>query len=450
MAPKKHNAFIMFVNDWRDSHPECQRPSFAEAVTRCGPIWEKMDAQQRGPYHAGAKKANFRVRRKKELLNCNGQLLAHVQNKDLEEAELQLEMKRITERIVIDGIKSHDVESVKHLFVIFNFFTKAITSDVYVPAEFSACAYSLKNGITSVYSSFIDPGHIIFGQGSDAQHHSSTTHNLPLPPNAMGEKNMVKLYRDIVDFLIRNSHNGGDGPLVVFTKREDIPMVRSCFRYLSCEDQDYLQGDEVQIEVLDIQYLLFIMKKEVLRMTGLPDDHINMFITDVFFQRDFFEFVPKIACQFHEDNDRAKYCTQSQVTRWAYNFSDFLCADLAIEVLPGKHVPAKAKTNFRITGANDNANASAHNTSNDSFYSLPGSRVKGESFTSVCTDSRHSVARGSYIPSNHTMFSGDGSANHVGRGVSLGAWNIPAHARSLKDVRDDEFDISGTGKSKRH
>ncbi|XP_017093273.2 protein maelstrom 2 [Drosophila bipectinata] len=461
MPPKKHSGFMMFVNEWRDNNPEGRNLSISQAVTRCGSIWDKMSAQQRGPYNSEAKNADVVSRVKKERLNCHGQVLSQVELEEREMAESKLHMKRCTERIVMDAKRSHDLESTKFVFVAFNYFTKALTSDVYVPAEFSATEYSLNDGIKSVYSTLIDPGQIIFGQGSDAQHHSSTTHNLPLPPNALGEKNMGKLFRNILEYLSQ-SKEGKDAnkPLVVFTKTDLIPVVKSCFRYLACESQDRLYESGDQIQVLDIQYLFFILKKEVLDTAGLPDDKINLYVTDAYFSRDFFEFTPEIACQYHEENDRSKYCTQSLVKRWAYTFSDYMCRDLAISVQPGKHIPPKTKPNYRVIPAD----SSVHESSFDSFHSFPVSREKKDDSSAVLSpaSSRRSLASSSYVPTDHTSFVCDlnkkdefpslgGRRTAKGRNgaqssKTMGSWNLPAHTRSLRDFSDDDFSVSSTRK----
>ncbi|XP_016992075.1 protein maelstrom [Drosophila rhopaloa] len=463
MAPKKHSGFMMFVNEWRNRNAEGRRMTLAQAVAHCGSIWEKMTVQQRGPYNSGAKDADVMERGKRERLNCHGQGVSQVDQAQREAAESLMNMKRSTERIVIDAKKSHDLENTKFVFAAFNFFTKALTTDVYVPAEFAACEYSLKEGIKSIYSTLIDPGHIIFGQGSDALHHSSTTHNLPLPPNALGENNMGKLYRNIVDYLTKCQ---GD-QLVVFTPAENISMVKSCFQYLACEDENDCRDGGQKIQVFDIQYLLFILKKEVLDIAGLPDENINKYVTDAFFGRDFFEFTPEIGCQYHEENDRTKYCTQSMVTRWAYTFSDFMCGDLAITVKPGKHIPPKTKPNYRIIQSD--TSSLAQESSFDSFYSLPGSRVKNEtqSRDTSPTGSKYSVASSSYAPADHTAFTAD--LNEVREFPSLGrrhpsgrctaaagasaeserttrAWNLPKHSRPLQKFTDNDFSVTGAGK----
>ncbi|KAH8335074.1 hypothetical protein KR074_002877, partial [Drosophila pseudoananassae] len=457
--PKKHNGFMMFVNEWRDNNPEGRNLSISQAVNRCGSIWDKMTTQQRGPYNSGAKNADVVSRAKKERLNCYGQVLSQVELEQREMAESQLHMKRCTERIVMDAKSSHDLESTKFVFVAFNYFTKALTSDVYVPAEFSATEYSLNDGIKSVYSTLIDPGQIIFGQGSDAQHHSSTTHNLPLPPNALGEKNMGKLYRNILGYLSQKEDpKDANKPLVVFTKTDLIPVVKSCFRYLACENQDSSYESADQIQVLDIQYLFFILKKEVLDTAGLPDDKINLYVTDAYFSRDFFEFTPEIACQYHEENDLSKYCTQSLVKRWAYTFSDYMCRDLAISVQPGKHIPPKTKPNYRVIPAD----SSVHESSFDSFHSFPVSREKKDDSSAAPASSHRSLESLSYVPTDHTSFVCDlnkkdefpslgGRRTSKGRNAAqssktMGSWNLPAHTRPLQDFSDDDFSVSNSRK----
>ncbi|XP_017042256.1 protein maelstrom [Drosophila ficusphila] len=440
MAPKKHSGFMMFVNEWRNQSAEGRRMTIAQAVSHCGSIWEKMTLQQRGPYNSGAKDADVLERAKRDRLNCYGQGLAQVDQAQKEAAESLVHMKRTTERIVMDAKKSHDLENTKFIFAAFNYFTKALSSDVYVPAEFAACVYSLKEGISSIYSSLIDPGQIIFGQGSDAQHHSSTTHNLPLPPNALGEKNLAELYRNIVDYLTKYQD---DKQLIVFTPSENIAMVKSCFRYLACEDEEGSRDGVQKIQVFDIQYLLFVLKKEVLDIAGLPDDNINKFVTDAFFKRDFFEFTPEISCQYHEENDRTKYCTQSMVTRWAYTFSDFMCGDLAITVQPGKHIPPKTKQNYRIVQSD--GSSIAQESSFDSFYSVPGSRVKKEDISrdTSPTTSRHSASSSSYIPTDHTSFTAD--LNEAAEFPSLGQRNrsrkpaASGNSRPLQKLTDNDF-----------
>ncbi|XP_017019600.1 protein maelstrom [Drosophila kikkawai] len=464
MAPKKHSGFMMFVNEWRQNNSQGRNMTLAQAVTHCGDMWKNLTMQQRGPYNSSAKDADVQARATKERLNCCGQAISDVDKAQREMTDSVLQMKRTIERMVMDAKKSHDLENTKFVFCAFNYFTKALKSDVYMPAEFAACEYSLKEGIMSVYSTLIDPGHIIFGQASDAQQHASTTHGLPLPPKALGEKNMEKLYSQIVAYLTK-CH--GNKPLIVFTPTENMAVVKSCMRFLACEsDKDALDGLN-KIIVYDIQYLFLVLKKEVLSIAGLPDDKINIYVTDTIFLRDFFEFTPEIACQFHEVNDRAKYCTQSMVKRWCFIFSDYMCGDLAITVKPGKHIPPKTRPNYKVIPAD--GSSLSRESSFDSFYSLPGSRsTQGDKNRNASpTGSQRSTAS-AYVPTDHTVFASGlnegtefpslGDRRPKGRRApaggagqrELGAWNLPAPSRTLNEFSDDDFSVVGAGNRNRH
>ncbi|EDV97202.1 protein maelstrom [Drosophila grimshawi] len=428
MAPKKTNGFMIFVNEWRKG----RNISIAQAVSHCGDIWKNMSAQQKGPYNGFAKDANVSARAKVEPLDCHGRPLSAVERENCEAAEREMNMKRNIERIVLEGKAQHDLENTKFIFAAFNYFTKAIGNDIYMPAEFAACKFSLRSGRGPVYSSHINPGQLIFGQASDAQHHTSTTHQLPLPPKAMGESNMGSLYVNIVKYL--RDCQGAGNPLVVFTTAELMPVVSGCFRYLQSD------SDEVgeQIHVYDILYLFYVLKKEVMDIADLPHANINKCITDNFFFNDFFEYYSNIACQFHEDNDRGKYCTHSMVSRWCYTFCDYMCGDLAIKPLAGKHMPPVQEQKFCVTNPDKSM---CGNTSYNSVSSWH-SDVKQE------PDS-------DYTPEDHSVFSANLTATEEFPSLSgrrpkpthrhpppqKGAWNVPAAKRSARDF-DDAFNMT--------
>lgn len=142
-----------------------------------------MNAQQRGPYLSSAKDTNVASRAKVEPRNCLGQPLAAAELKEREAADQQMKMKRSIEDIVLKAKARHgkwpkkaffslyqisistssfptELEDEPFIFAAFNFFTKTIASDIYIPAEFAACQFSLKSGKTSIYSSHINPGEL--------------------------------------------------------------------------------------------------------------------------------------------------------------------------------------------------------------------------------------------------------------------------------------------------
>nr|B5DR03.1 RecName: Full=Protein maelstrom 1 [Drosophila pseudoobscura pseudoobscura] len=369
MAQNKPNAFMAFVADWRACNRFGRGLSTSEAVAKCGPIWEGMSDRERGPYKSKAKDSNVLERESKtERLNCPGVAFSKMQVEKNEAIDAELQMKRNIKRIVLKATNSMKLEEEEFLFVSFNYFTKALNGDVYQPAELSACRFSLKGGISSNYSTMINPGHIIFGQTSDAQDHSRTTHKLPLPPNAMGEKNLGNLYSDTLKWLSASNDEEDeqyDHPVIVYTTPELMPVVKSCFRYLACEGDTDKHAKK--IIVYDICYLFLTLKKTVLDLVGVPSDHMNIHVTNSFFRRDFFEFSSGIACDYHEEVDRTKYCTKSMVLRWGYMISHYICGDLAIPLQPRKHVPIEVKHSYTVTPGD--SSLALDGTSTDSGYS---------------------------------------------------------------------------------
>ncbi|BFF96809.1 protein maelstrom 2 [Drosophila madeirensis] len=433
MASKKVNGFMAFVSDWRANNPEGRVLNISEAVSKCGPFWRKMSEQERGPYHSMAKNSNVLNRAaKKERLTCLGDPVSKIEMQENEAINAELQMKRKIERIILNAKISLELENEEFVFASFNYFTKALNVDIYVPAEFSACRYSLKGGISSTYSTMINPGQITFGQSSDAQHHSLTTHKLPLPPKAMGETNMIKLYMDILSWLSvgndqKDEQNDHD-TVIIYTTAELMPVVKSCFRYLACDVPT--DKDARKIVVYDIYHLFYTLKKNVLDMAGVSNENLNFHVTKNFFAKDFFEFTSDIACDYHENIDRSKYCTKSMVMRWGFIFSDYICADLAIRLLPGKHMPPKVKPNYTVIPGDSSSNFDV--ISDGSYYSAP-SQIKTEmgsrdlSATSSRTVSRNSVSS-SYVPRDHTTF--DGGLSNEGEFPSLGGRRPKPPAKS--------------------
>lgn len=60
-------------------------------------------------------------------------------------------------------------------------------------------------------------------------------------------------------------------------------------------------------------------------------------------ERDVYEYAINVSCEVHEELAVQNNCSKSIVTRMAYIICDHCCADLNIELRPGKHVPFNAR-----------------------------------------------------------------------------------------------------------
>ena len=189
-----------------------------------------------------------------------------------------------------------------------NYFT--LRGGVYVPAEISVCEYSLKTGVNKIYHTYINPGKMhaflmilnqplirlallclgvnIYGHEYEARHLSDTTHKLPLPPNAKGDTNLGRIYNDVLQF-IRNKESNEIPP--VYTNLQSIPIVDSVLEFLRAD----VGAETAPLQVYSIQYLFYLMKEATCEMGDLdkPKSH---YITDAYFERDFFEYQTGIAC----------------------------------------------------------------------------------------------------------------------------------------------------------
>ncbi|XP_013102997.1 protein maelstrom 1 [Stomoxys calcitrans] len=339
---QKPNGFMVFTLDWRNKYGKSM--SIPEATAEAGRIWKTMDAEQRAPYIKQAKGGDMVVGNNvREKLTCTGAPLSLVEKERYDQETKELQAKRDIENIIRKSVQKGQFEWQSHFFIMANYFTKTMRDGVYVPAEIAVCRFSLRDGVQEVYQTLINPGFNIYGHRYEAQHHSDTTHGLPLPPNAMGDTNLGKIYNDILDF-IRFPDSDKYSP--VYTHRDCIHIVESILDFLKTDSE----ANNIDVKVYSIQHLLFTMKK-VTCEAGEIEKPTSFYITDAYFDRDFFEFHSGIGCQFHEDKDKCKYCTQSYVTRWGFMFADYMCHDIAIALVPGRHCPENTNVNAIVTPA---------------------------------------------------------------------------------------------------
>uniref|UniRef100_A0A1A9ZXQ9 HMG box domain-containing protein n=1 Tax=Glossina pallidipes TaxID=7398 RepID=A0A1A9ZXQ9_GLOPL len=331
MASKKScpNAFMMFTMEWKEKHGK--HLNISQATAEAGNIWKNMNAQERGPYSERAKAEKLRMRKRHEKLTCVGTPISEMHKQKLEKEEKEKQAKRTIEQSVRNSKKRGELENKEYFFIAVNYFMKTFDGGIYIPAELSICQYSLKQGVIRTFHTFINPGAKMYGYQLEAQHHSDTTHGLPLPPKAMGDSNLGNIYNAVLKFLSSND----DYPSL-YTSRECIHIVDSVLNFLKSD----IGANNATLNIYSIQYLFYVMKEATCEQGELEKPK-TFHITDAHFERDYFEYQIGIACQFHEDKDRGKYCTQSLVTRWGYMFSDYMCKDIAISLIPGRHVPRK-------------------------------------------------------------------------------------------------------------
>lgn len=226
-------------------------------------------------------------------------------------------------------------------FISFAYF--CVTSNgTYIPAEMGLVRYSLRDGVKDRLHMFIDPGKLPLGFSYDAKVHSESDHGLPIPPDAMGEKDNDEIVLRLFNFLSQ-----GEKMPPLFTETTEIKMVENILKGILTQ----ANMDENTLLVCPLSELFYQLKRATesfgMDIKTFPSVHIAQAII----QKDVYEYSKDISCDFHEEKGNGKYCPLSKCVRWAFIISDSCCLDLSIEMKPGRHLPLNADTDLCNTTA---------------------------------------------------------------------------------------------------
>lgn len=338
---KKVAPFMVFVMEYKEKHN--RNMPLPKAIKEAGVIWERMSEAEKGLYKIRAKKErssqiNTSCKRE-EKYTSQGVPLSHIE-KDKREKEVTVRvMKKQIQEIVTNSRQKDDLPNQKFFFIMGNYFACNQDGGIYLPAEIAISEFSLKDGITNKFHSFINPGNVLFGYAYEAREHSKNTHKLPLYPDAMGEKELGKLYVEILKFICKEDNTNDNAsnlkPPAIYTHIDSIPIIKSMLRYLH---QDCFHDDVPEIPIYPMQYLFYTMKMATIEI-GEIEKPVSPYIIDAILEKDVYDSTANISCNFHEENDRTKYCALSCVVRWGYIFADNMCMDLALSMKPAQHCP---------------------------------------------------------------------------------------------------------------
>lgn len=290
-----------------------------------------------------------------------------------------------------------ELEKLEFYFISFAYFC-VTSSGTYIPAEMGLVRFSLKDGVKDKLHMLIDPGKLPLGMAYDAKMHSEGDHQLPIPPDALGEKDNDEIILKLFSFL---SAQEKMPPL--YTETTEVKMVQNILKGIL--NQGAL--DEHTLEVYKLSELFFQLKQATenfgMDVKIFPSVHIAQAII----QKDVYEYTKDISCDFHEDQGNGKYCPLSKCVRWAYIISDSCCLDLSIEMKPGKHLPLNANTALNTTSDMGD---------NSSFVSMSDNR----SYVSSSEITHLTNPKMNKLPKSHYDSYDDRGSNVFSRSHGLG------------------------------
>lgn len=371
MAPKKnfkrnhqpkgpYYFFMMEFKKKQEAAGHYFRGGVHEVQMKASPRWNAMSNDEKEPYQKMAREHREFLRENGEKYTTHGIPLTMVEAEQKAKVAKVDMIKNTISDMLDKAVANNELEKLEFYFISFAYF--CVTSGgTYIPAEMGLVRYSLKDGVMDKLHMFIDPGKLPLGMAYDAKQHSESDHQLPIPPDAMGEKDNDEIILKMFSFL---SQQEKMPPL--FTETNDIKMVENILKGI------LNQGamEETTLLVCPMSELFYQLKRATesfgLDIKTFPSVHIAQAII----QKDVYEYTKDISCDVHEEQGNGKYCPLSRCVRWAYIISDSCCLDLSIEMKPGRHLPMNADTALcNTTEIGDTSSYISNQMDNCSFVS---------------------------------------------------------------------------------
>uniref|UniRef100_A0A182W4I3 HMG box domain-containing protein n=1 Tax=Anopheles minimus TaxID=112268 RepID=A0A182W4I3_9DIPT len=329
--PKK-NAFFYFMLDYKQRKAaEGQKIAKLSDVVPCASkIWERMDAAEREPYIQQANKEHGKANRNKP--NISGQGLSAADKLHAKKARAVM-----INEFVYEWVNNADInnELTMRVFYVISLSHFGCTLQcAYIPAELGIVKCSLQSGVMERMHMHIHLDEIPLGAALSVQTHTKATHNLPLPPNALGIPFGEEVAQCLLNFLAEEE----EIPLL-FTNDLALPIVEGMLHKLLGH---HINDKALYVCPLSALFSNLIEATEQHSKIGstIPDSLSAQYIL----QMDCYEFSEGISCDYHEQQDDSfVYCVLSQVTRWAYIIFKYCCPHMAIEPILGKHMPGLSK-----------------------------------------------------------------------------------------------------------
>ncbi|ODM92626.1 Protein maelstrom, partial [Orchesella cincta] len=342
------NSYFFFIN-MRRERAEAEgykiMGGFQEASRLFAFEWGQLSKEERAPYENMAK-----VAKEQEKYNINnkftvtGETYAQVNKQLLENRtaheEMNIFLKRMTtgsgsgSRIYIFMKCVHSVELLKDK-----------RSKDYLPAEISMAAFTLKGGITSIYTTLVDAGKVPLGYQFNALENSEDT-LLPLPGDSSYTAE-TRDYRGILSKIFgftnhwQKEADKYDMPghyRVFFCRTSEIEPIQTGLQWLVNQlhgkDKKKYQYLLDSVKIYTLSRLVLALAKQANKMNPsyqnyVVDSKLDDLAESVITKGNY-EYRPEIACSFHKSAMgilKMHNCAQSIVMRRAFMlFEEFVPA----------------------------------------------------------------------------------------------------------------------------
>lgn len=354
--PKKPAAkgpFFFYMLEYRRQQ-ESRGKSFAggmeQLMNEAGPSWNRLTDSERQVYKEQATvyktlpKQNYG-----EKYTAQGVPYSQVDKEKQELLKKQKTIGLVISEMIQTAVHNNELEKMQMFFISVNYFCKTNT-DLFVPAELAMVQYNLESGVQSKMHQLINPVKLPLGLKLEAKQYSEETHELPIPPDAIGETDLEEVLLKILNFTDYKANTKATTkaqkqfPLI--TDEKQVPVVESILD--QCYEETKIDYRFVVIPLGDLFYhLKRATEKYGLDICTFP----SKTMADILLKKDTYEYTSGIACDYHEERGNPRFCALSKVVRWTYILSDNCCLDLSIDLIAGSHLPSNADTTLSLNMA---------------------------------------------------------------------------------------------------
>lgn len=155
--------------------------------------------------------------------------------------------------------------------------------------------FSLREGVFDSLHIYVNPGKLPLGFTSGAQELALKTHQLPIPPDAMGLTNYVDILSQLVNFVANaDSH---DFP-IFFTNGKEINDTKRVIDKISQEAGEL----DLDIKIYPIEELFFPLKQITVKMSNDQNNtteqpFVNIFLAKDMIDRDTYMYTKNVGCK---------------------------------------------------------------------------------------------------------------------------------------------------------
>ncbi|XP_015177484.1 PREDICTED: protein maelstrom 1-like [Polistes dominula] len=343
---KKRNGFFYFMLDWRKEARKCglifTNLSEVQSFPECSEAWQRLSIAEKQRYNDLAttnKLSNNYIRPK---LNCRGEPIELLEQKEKELAEFNRKMRDHISNIINIGLMNENLKKVKFYFLHFNWLYITAEHD-YVPVEYAIGEFTLQDGIIRYHHKILNIKPKM-GYAWQATETSRNGHKI-LPEFSGGETDFRRLYFEFIDFLKPAKINDDKYPPFFVTKQiyKGVP---------SFLDQLANAADRINtFTIYSIELLFTALRNAALNKKGIQA--ISEFIGEREFGTEKYAFEKDIECSYHENIDGGtQFCSLSLIRQWSYIICDYTCDGLEIEYRPGFNCAASLLKDFLYTFEN--------------------------------------------------------------------------------------------------